>query len=241
MYIALIHHHHTRRRAAPRRRRPRPSGCGPRTVRSAPRTSIFGAYGFRRPAAAVLGLPEVVELLPDAVGVGVVEVFEDAQRLLVCVAGGLRVASGVLAVAEVAEDRRFVVALAEVAEQGQSALVAGDGVAVVAEVVVGVPQAVPGGVPGRCRARCPARRAFAARSTGCGTGLPGRPARWGCAAVVPGGRPGSRAPRWPGPSPVRWVEAAQVHIELPVGEPVGDPVRPVDGQGGLPGPRIVTQ
>src|SRR3954454_3455972 len=72
----------------------------------------------------------------DGVGVGVVEIVEDCQGLLVGVAGGGGVAGGAVGVAELREGDRFLVAHAKVAEQGEGLLVAGDGLGVLAEVVV---------------------------------------------------------------------------------------------------------
>jgi len=43
-----------------------------------------------------------------------------------------------------------------------------------------------------------------------------------------------------GQLPAARIEAAQVHVQLAVREPVRHPVRPVHGEGGLPRPRIVT-
>src|SRR2546421_4903531 len=81
----------------------------------------------------------------DLGGVGVVHFVEDGQGLLPGVAGGLRVAGGVVGVAEVGEGVGLVVAVAGVPDQSEGVLVAGDGLGVLAEVVVGVAQAVPGG------------------------------------------------------------------------------------------------
>ena len=76
-------------------------------------------------------------------GVGMVEVVEDGQGLLPGLAGGPGVAAGVVGVAEVGEGVSFVVAVAEVPDQSEGVLVAGDGLGVVPEVVVGVAEAVP--------------------------------------------------------------------------------------------------
>ena len=89
----------------------------------------------------------------------------------------------------------------------------------------------------RRRGRCPARSASACRPAGCGTGAAcaSRPARdplrrHAERVQEPADRLGGRRRRTGG------VEAAQVHIQLPVGEPVGDLVRPVHGQRGLAHP-----
>jgi hypothetical protein len=63
----------------------------------------------------------------DLVGVGVVEVVEDGQGLLPGLVVGVGVAAGVVGVAEVDEGGGFVVPVAEVAEQADGVLVAGDG------------------------------------------------------------------------------------------------------------------
>lgn len=82
---------------------------------------------------------------PDLGGVWVMEAVEDGQRLKPGVAGRLMVSRGVLAVAEFGEGAGLVVAVAELAVQGQGPLVAGDGVWVAAEAVQGVADAGPGG------------------------------------------------------------------------------------------------
>ncbi len=70
---------------------------------------------------------------------------EDGQGLLPGVAGRRMVADRLVGVAEVGEDGCFDVPVAEVPGQVEGVLVAGDGLDVVAQVVVGVAEAVPGG------------------------------------------------------------------------------------------------
>src|SRR5947199_6597477 len=119
--------------------------------------SWWGRAGCARPVGPLPGWGDAVagwagvggvdggEFGADGVGVGVLEVGEDGQGLLVGVAGGLGVAGGALGVAEVDEAGRFPVAFATVVVFVDGLLVAVDGLGVVAEVVVGVAEAVPGG------------------------------------------------------------------------------------------------
>ena len=74
---------------------------------------------------------------------GVVELVADGQGVLVGVAGGVGVVGGVVSVAEAGEGGGFLVVVAEVAELVEGVVVAGGGLGVVAEVVVGVAEAVP--------------------------------------------------------------------------------------------------
>lgn len=97
----------------------------------------------------VLGLGRVAEFDADGLGIGVVELVEDGKGVLPGVAGRPGIAGGVVDVAEVGKDSRFVVAVAEVPVQVEGVLVAGDGLVVAAEVVMGVAEAVPCvGLPG---------------------------------------------------------------------------------------------
>ena len=87
------------------------------------------------------------------------------------------------------------------------------------------------------RGRCPARPASAGRPAGCGR----RAARSSTVERDRSGRhaervAGSRRARRPAATGWSGVVAAQVHVQLAVGEPVGDPVRPVHGQRGLADP-----
>src|SRR5437016_2994473 len=83
-----------------------------------------------------------IELHPYLYGVGVVELVEDVQRLLPGDPGGVRVARGVVGVAEIDERLGLPVAVAEVTPQRQGPLVADDRLVVVTELVVGVAEAV---------------------------------------------------------------------------------------------------
>src|SRR5262249_22142006 len=71
----------------------------------------------------------------DLGGVWMMEAAEDGQRLLPGVAGRLMVSRGVLAIAEFGEGVGLMVAVTELAIQGQGLLVAGDRVWVAAEAV----------------------------------------------------------------------------------------------------------
>src|SRR4051794_40715374 len=78
-----------------------------------------------------------------------VQLVEDGQGLPPGVVCGVGSARGVVGVAEMVVHRGFAVAAAEVAEQDEGVVVAGDRPGVMARVVVGVARAVPGvGLPG---------------------------------------------------------------------------------------------
>ena len=79
----------------------------------------------------------------DLRGVRVVEAVEDGQRLLPGVAGRLMVSRGVLTVAEFGEGVGLVMAVAELAVQGQGPLEAGDRLQVAAEAVQCIADAGP--------------------------------------------------------------------------------------------------
>lgn len=81
----------------------------------------------------------------DLGGVWMMEAAEDGQRLLPGVAGRLMVSRGVLAIAEFGEGVGLMVAVTELAIQGQGLLVAGDRVWVAAEAVQRVADAGPRG------------------------------------------------------------------------------------------------
>jgi hypothetical protein len=70
------------------------------------------------------------KLVPDLVGIGILQVVEGGQGLPPGVAGGRLVTGRVPGVAEVRENLRLRVAVAYLAEQGNRPLVAGDGLAV---------------------------------------------------------------------------------------------------------------
>jgi hypothetical protein len=89
-------------------------------------------------------LVEFVELGPDRLGVGVVELVEDGHGVLPAVAGRVGVTGGVTSVAKAGEREGFFVAVADLAVQVDCVSVAGEGLGVVAEVVMGVAEAVPG-------------------------------------------------------------------------------------------------
>jgi hypothetical protein len=90
---------------------------------------------------------QFAEFRADMLGVGVVEVDQDGQCKLPGVAGGVEVAGDVVGLAEVGEKGGLVVAVV-LPGQVDGVLVAGDGLVVLAEVVVGVADAVPGnGLP----------------------------------------------------------------------------------------------
>jgi hypothetical protein len=78
----------------------------------------------------------------DPVSVRMPDLDEDRQRLLPGIAGRRVIARGLMGVTEIGQRVRHVVPVAEPAEQVAGPLVAGDGPAVVAEVLVGVAQAV---------------------------------------------------------------------------------------------------
>jgi hypothetical protein len=73
----------------------------------------------------------------------VTEFVEDGQRLLPGFARRAGVARSVMSAAFVYENLGLVVADAEVSEQAQGVLIAGEGQVMVAEVVMSVAQAVP--------------------------------------------------------------------------------------------------
>ena len=94
-----------------------PSQKGPSLKPTGGRRSLlFGAGGV-----------DGGEFGADGVGVGVVEVGEDGQGLLPGIAGGLRVAGGVVGVAEVGEGGGLVVAVAEVLVQGEGVVATKEG------------------------------------------------------------------------------------------------------------------
>jgi hypothetical protein len=93
-------------------------------------------------------LVKVLEFGAEGVGVGVVQVVEDGQGLLPCLTGCFGRAGRVVGVAEVGEGHGFPIPAAEVAVQVDGVVVAGNGLGVVAEVLMGVAEAVPGtGLP----------------------------------------------------------------------------------------------
>src|SRR5215475_6061394 len=73
-----------------------------------------------------LGL-EGGEFDAELVGVGMVEVVEDAQGLPPGAVGGLGAAGGEVGLAEASEGIGFFVAVAEIPKQAQGVLVAGEG------------------------------------------------------------------------------------------------------------------
>jgi hypothetical protein len=77
-------------------------------------------------------------LVPTCSASGVGELVEDGQGLLPGVAGGLRVSGGVVGVAEAGEGVGFVVAVADLPVELDRLLVAGEGLGVLAELVVGI-------------------------------------------------------------------------------------------------------
>src|ERR1700690_2079301 len=83
------------------------------------------------------------ELRADLVGVGVLEVFEDGERLPPGLPSLRQGAGSVARVAEVGEGVRFIEAVAGFPVDAERALVAGGGFGEVAQMVLGVPQAVP--------------------------------------------------------------------------------------------------
>jgi hypothetical protein len=74
----------------------------------------------------------LVEFGAQVLGVGLIELGEDGQGLLVGVAAGVGVAGGLVRVAEVGQSVGFVVAVADIPEQVEGVAVAGDGLGVVA-------------------------------------------------------------------------------------------------------------
>src|SRR5215218_2941234 len=88
--------------------------------------------------------PGVMEFGTDGLGVGVVDFVENGQSVLPGVLAGRGIADGVVGVADVGEDGCFAVAFADVPEQVNGVLEAGDGLGVVAQMVVSVADAVPG-------------------------------------------------------------------------------------------------
>ena len=83
------------------------------------------------------------ELGADLVGVGMLQVVKDGERLLPGLPGLRQLARGVAGVAEVGEGVRFIEAVAGFPVQAERALVAGGGFGEVAQMVLGVSQAVP--------------------------------------------------------------------------------------------------
>lgn len=71
-----------------------------------------------------------------------VQFVQDLQRLTPCVHGGVPVAERVMGIADVRQRVRHEVAVVDVAVQAQRDFVPSDGVGVLAEVVIGVPDAV---------------------------------------------------------------------------------------------------
>lgn len=120
--------------------------CRPRnesTRRRVRRSLIDASFTWRR-LALTAEVGEAVEFRADPVGVGVVELVVDGQRKLPGRAGGGEITSGVMGVAEVGEGFGFAVPVAEIPVQLATVLIAVDGLAVVAEVMVCVAEAVPG-------------------------------------------------------------------------------------------------
>ena len=96
--------------------------------------------------ALVIRGGEVVELVPDAVGiVGTVLGLVQGQGLLPAVAGVGGVVEGGVGVAEPIQGVGFQVGVADVAEQGEGLLVVVQGFEVVTAVVGDVAEAVQGG------------------------------------------------------------------------------------------------
>ena len=89
-------------------------------------------------------IADVHELGADLIGVRVLQVLEDGQRLLPGRPGLGQLAGCVAGVTEAGERVGFVEAVAGFADHAEGALVAGGGFGEVAQVVLGVPQAVPG-------------------------------------------------------------------------------------------------
>jgi hypothetical protein len=103
-----------------------------------------GRSGIAVQTCSDVELVEAVEFGTEPVGVGRVKMIEDDNCLLPDGTGGSCVADGVVGVAEVGEGLGQAVAVAEVVIQLDGVLKAGDGLGVVAEVVVDVAEAVPG-------------------------------------------------------------------------------------------------
>jgi hypothetical protein len=74
---------------------------------------------------------------------GVVQIFEDAERLLPGIPCFLRFVGGEVVVAEMGEDLGFAEAVADFTEDAESLLVAGSSLGEVAEAVFCVAEAVP--------------------------------------------------------------------------------------------------
>src|SRR5947209_8775548 len=91
---------------------------------------------MRASLRAALRAVGVVEFGADCLGVGVAEVGEDGQGLLVGIAGGMGVAGGVVGVAETGQGGGFVVHGVEFVVQRDGALVVRGGLPVLIEVVV---------------------------------------------------------------------------------------------------------
>jgi hypothetical protein len=73
----------------------------------------------------------------------VTEAVEQGEPLSPCDAGRLEIARGAMGVAEMGEGDGFLAPVAELPEQVECVLVAGDGLGVVAKVLVGEAEAVP--------------------------------------------------------------------------------------------------
>jgi hypothetical protein len=81
----------------------------------------------------------------DLAGIGMLQVVKDGQGLLPGAAGGQLVSSCLAGVAEVGEDLGPAAAVAGVAVDVECLLVAGNGLGVIAQLVVGIAEAVQGG------------------------------------------------------------------------------------------------
>jgi hypothetical protein len=79
----------------------------------------------------------------DLVGVGVLDVLEDGQRLLPSLPSLRQLGGSMMGVTEVGERVRFIEAVSGFPEDTDRAMVAGGGFGGVAQMVLGVSQAVP--------------------------------------------------------------------------------------------------
>jgi hypothetical protein len=85
---------------------------------------------------------EIAELDTNGVGVGMEEIIENGEGLSPCTASGVEVTDLVVGVTEVGEGLALVVAVADDVLQAYRLLVTGDGLSVLAKVVMRVAQTV---------------------------------------------------------------------------------------------------
>src|SRR5215469_18066636 len=134
-------------------RRRSSTGAGPPAdALSSPR-SYMSVRGADSPRLAA----EPGQLGANLLRAGMTQVVEDGKRLPPGLAGSRQLAGRLAAVTEVAEGIRFVIAVAKLPEEAQRTLVAGDGLAEFAILMLGEAEAVPGACLGVTVTECGAQ------------------------------------------------------------------------------------